>query len=222
MIYQSMSGDASEGKGEFTMNGGTLESLEGGMFYVTNTIADIKLKAVELKYATDDLLSVEKAGWGTEGSNGGQVNFTATKQKLEGVITVDEISRANIGLEDGSEFTGQINSDGKTYVKINDYKKLRILFGNLLSEIQRIKSEGDFEAARALVESYGVKVDPELHAEILKRYEGLNLAPYKGFVNPRYEPVLDANGEILDVKVIYGEGYAEQMLRYSRDYSMKE
>ncbi len=123
MIYQSMSGDASDGKGKFVMNGGTLESLEGGMFYVTNTVADIKLKAVELKCATDDLLSVEKAGWGNEGSNGGQVNFTASKQKLEGTITVDSISRANIRLNDKSEFKGQINSAGKTFVKIDKTSK---------------------------------------------------------------------------------------------------
>ena len=110
--------------------------------------------------------------------------------------------------------------DGETFVRINDYEKLREYFGELLGELQRIKSEGDFEAGRQLVEKYGVKIDPDLHAEILKRYEGLNLAPYKGFVNPRYEPVLDKNGEITDVKVIYGEGYAEQMLRYSRDYSV--
>ena len=111
--------------------------------------------------------------------------------------------------------------DGKTYVKINDYEKLRTFFGELLGELQRIKSEGDFEAGRALVETYGVKVNPELHAEVLQRYEALNLAPYKGFVNPRYETISDANGEITDVKVIYGEGFAEQMLRYSRDYSVK-
>ena len=109
--------------------------------------------------------------------------------------------------------------DGETFVKINDYEKLRAFFGELLGELQRIKSEGDFEAGRALVETYGVKVDPELLAEVLKRYEALNLAPYKGFVNPRYEAVTDANGEITDVKVIYGEGYTDQMLRYSRDYS---
>ena len=120
MIYQSMSGDSEEGKGSFAMNGGTLESLEGAMFYVTNTIADIKLKAVELKCKTDDLLSVEAAGWGNEGSNGGQVNFTTSKQKLEGVITVDEISRANIVLKNKSNFTGQIKSDGKTYVKLDE------------------------------------------------------------------------------------------------------
>ena len=110
--------------------------------------------------------------------------------------------------------------DGKTFVKINNYEKLREFFGELLGELQRIKSEGDFEAGRQLVEKYGVKVNPELHAEILNRYEALNLAPYKGFVNPRYETVTDANGEITDVKVVYGEKYADQMLRYSRDYSV--
>ncbi len=120
MIYQSMSGDASEGKGKFVMNGGTLESLEGGMFYVTNTIADINLKAVEVKCATDDLLSVEKAGWGNEGSNGGQVNFTVFEQNLEGVITIDEISRANIVLKNKTNFTGQIKSAGKTYVELDE------------------------------------------------------------------------------------------------------
>lgn len=109
--------------------------------------------------------------------------------------------------------------EGKTYVKVNDYEKVRALFGQLLSEIQRIKSTGDFEAARQLVEAYAVKVDPTLHAEILERYKKLNLAPYKGFVNPKYEAVTDANGEITDVKVSYTEGYAEQMLRYSRDYA---
>ncbi len=120
MIYQSMSGDASEGKGKFVMNGGTLESLEGGIFYVTNTIADIKLKAVELKCTTDDLLNVEAAGWGKEGSNGGQVNFATSKQKLEGMITVDEISRANIILKNKSNFTGHIKSDGRTYVELDE------------------------------------------------------------------------------------------------------
>ena len=109
--------------------------------------------------------------------------------------------------------------DGKFAVKVSDYEKLRTYFGELLGELQRIKSEGDYEAGRQLVEKYGVKVDPELHAEVLKRYETLNLAPYKGFVNPRYETVTDANGEITDVKVIYGEGYVDQMLRYSQDYS---
>lgn len=109
--------------------------------------------------------------------------------------------------------------DGKTYVRINDYAKLRTLFGKLLAEIQRIKSEGDYEAARQLVETYGVQVDPVLHAEVLQRYRSLHLAPYKGFLNPVYTPQADAGGNIVDVQISYTEGYAEQMLRYSRDYS---
>ena len=112
-----------------------------------------------------------------------------------------------------------VKKEGKTYVKVNDYSKLRELFGQLLGEIQRIKSEGDFEAARKLVETYAVKVDPELHKEILARYEKLHLAPYKGFVNPMYTPEFDADGNITDVKISYTEGYAEQMLRYSKDYA---
>lgn len=112
-----------------------------------------------------------------------------------------------------------VQKEGKTYVVINDYQELRRLFGELLAEVQRIKSTGDFPAARLLVETYAVKVDPNLHAEVLERYKKLNLAPYKGFVNPRYEAVKDENENIVDVKVSYEEGYAEQMLRYSRDYS---
>ena len=112
-----------------------------------------------------------------------------------------------------------VRRDGKTYVVVNDYGKLRTLFGELLSEIQRIKSTGDYQGAHDLVENYAVKVDPVLHAEVLERYKKLNLAPYKGFLNPKYEAVVDAAGKITDVKVTYDEGYAEQMLRYSKDYS---
>ena len=112
-----------------------------------------------------------------------------------------------------------VKKDGKTYVVINDYEKVRDLFGRLLAEIQRIKSTGDYAGAHDLVEAYAVKVDPALHAEVLERYKKLNLAPYKGFVNPKYEAVTDANGTITDVTVTYDEGYAEQMLRYSKDYS---
>ena len=112
-----------------------------------------------------------------------------------------------------------VKKDGKTYVVINDYEKVRDLFGRLLAEIQRIKSTGDYAGAHDLVEAYAVKVDPALHAEVLERYNKLNLAPYKGFVNPKYEAVTDANGTITDVTVTYDEGYAEQMLRYSKDYS---
>lgn len=112
-----------------------------------------------------------------------------------------------------------VKKEGKTYVKINDYLQLRGLFAALLSEIQRIKSEGDYEAARALVEKYAVKLDATLHEEILNRYRSLHLAPYKGFVNPVYLPQYDAEGRIVDVKLDYTEGYIEQMLRYGRDYS---
>ena len=106
----------------------------------------------------------------------------------------------------------------KTYVKINDYAKLRYLFGELLAEIQRIKSEGDFEAARLLVEKYAVNIDPELHREILARYKKLNLAPYKGFINPKMTLEMDEDGEITDVVLDYEESYVDQMLRYSDEY----
>ena len=109
--------------------------------------------------------------------------------------------------------------EGKHYMVVNDYTKLRELFGKLLAEVQRIKSEGDYAAGKALVENYGVKVDPTLHKEILERYAKLNLAPYKGFVNPKMTEVKNAKGEVTDIELDYSEGYAEQMLRYSRDYS---
>jgi dipeptidyl-peptidase-3 len=112
-----------------------------------------------------------------------------------------------------------IRRDGKTYIRINDYVRLRHLFGELLAEVQRIKSTGDYAAACRLVEDYGVKVDPVLHQEVLARYQSLHLAPYKGFVNPRYDAVTDARGEITDINISYDESYVEQMLRYSRDYS---
>lgn len=112
-----------------------------------------------------------------------------------------------------------VTENGKTYVVVNDYDKLRGLFGELLKEIQRIKSEGDFKAGMELVENYGVKVDPTLHKEVLERYAALDIAPYSGFVNPRYVPVLDENGKITDVKIEYPTDYIQQMLTYSSDYS---
>ena len=112
-----------------------------------------------------------------------------------------------------------VKRDGKTYVKINDYQKLRTLFGELLAEVQRIKSEGDFNAGRDLVENYGVKVDQTIHQEMLDRYAQLDIAPYKGFVNPIYTLKKDKKGNIIDVTISYKEGYVQQMLRYSRDYS---
>ena len=108
--------------------------------------------------------------------------------------------------------------DGKTFVVVNDYEALRELFGKLLAEVQRIKSEGDFESAKKLVENYGVKVDPTLHKEIRERYAKLKLAPYKGFVNPVYKPILNEEGEIIDIKVEYKESFLMQMLRYSKEY----
>ena len=112
----------------------------------------------------------------------------------------------------------KVVKEGKTYVVVNDFEKLRHLFGLLLKEVQDIKSTGNFAAGQALVENYGVKIDPALHAEVLERYGKLNLAPYSGFVNPVYEPVVK-NGQIMDVKVTYTESYTDQMLRYSKDYS---
>ena len=109
--------------------------------------------------------------------------------------------------------------EGKTYVVVNDYAKLRELFGKLLAEVQRIKSEGDFAAGKQLVEDYAVKVDPELHAEVLKRYAALNLAPYKGFVNPVMKLVKNEKGEVTDVTLDYTEGYTQQMVRYGKEYS---
>lgn len=111
-----------------------------------------------------------------------------------------------------------VSKDGKTCVRINDYARLRDLFGQLLGEIQRIKSEGDYEAGRNLVETYAVKVDPKLHKEVLDRYSRLDIAPYRGFVNPVYVPVRNDKGAIVDVKVTYGEDYLPQVMRYSREY----
>lgn len=147
--------------------------------------------------------------------------------RIEPGCTVEEAHMRNRqliarwALEHGKDekVVEMVVRDGKTYVRINDYAKLRTLFGKLLAEIQRIKSEGDYEAARQLVETYGVQIDPVLHAEVLQRYRSLHLAPYKGFLNPVYTPQADAGGNIVDVQISYTEGYAEQMLRYSRDYS---
>lgn len=119
---------------------------------------------------------------------------------------------------EGEPVIKKVTHDGKTYIEVIDYERLRELFGELLCEIQRIKSEGDYEAGKTLVETYGVKVDQNLHNEVLKRYSNLNIEPYSGFVNPVYKPVME-KGEITDVKVEYTEGYKDQMLRYSKDYS---
>jgi dipeptidyl-peptidase-3 len=118
-----------------------------------------------------------------------------------------------------SSVVNLIKIDNKTYLQISDYKELRKLFAKLLAEVQRIKSEGDYEAARELVERYAVKVDADLHAEVLERYKRLNLAPYKGFINPQLLPVLGVGGQIVDIQLNYSESYAHQMLRYSTEYA---
>lgn len=112
-----------------------------------------------------------------------------------------------------------VKEKGKSYIKINDYNKLRTIFGTMLAEIQRIKSEGDYLAGKNLIETYAVKIDPVLHKEVLTRYAALGIAPYSGFVNPRYTPVLDSGGEIIDVKIEYPANYTEQMLEYSKNHS---
>jgi dipeptidyl-peptidase-3 len=108
---------------------------------------------------------------------------------------------------------------GKSYVKVNDYKKLQILFGELLKEIQRVKSEGDFVSGKNIIENFGVKINSILHTEILERYARLNLAPYTGFINPALIPVYDGSGKITDVKVEYGDDYLSQMMYYGKKYS---
>ncbi|MGB7499565.1 MAG: dihydrofolate reductase, partial [Moheibacter sp.] len=113
----------------------------------------------------------------------------------------------------------KIVKDGKTYFKINDYDALRTLFGDLLKEIQRIKSEGDYEAGKNLVENYGVKVDQKLHNEVLERYKPLNIAPYSGFINPVLIPVTDKDGNITDIKIEYPADFVEQMLYYDEHYN---
>jgi len=113
--------------------------------------------------------------------------------------------------------------DEKTYFVVNDYQKLRILFGDLLRELQRIKSEGDFAAGQALIEGYAVKVNTELHKEVIERYKKLNLAPYSGFINPKLTPVYEGGeqgGKIIDVKISYPSDFAKQMLEYGKDYSL--
>ena len=139
-------------------------------------------------------------------------------EHAEGVVELVKMDVNYASAEDAlKDSEGNIITT-KTYVKINDYAKLRHLFGELLAEIQRIKSEGDFEAARLLVEKYAVNIDPELHREILARYKKLNLAPYKGFINPKMTLEMDEEGEITDVVLDYEESYVDQMLRYSDEY----
>ena len=198
--------------------GSTIEEARAdlfGLYYV----ADPKL--VELKLVPD--AEAYKAEYYTFLMNGLMTQLV----RIEPGNNIEEAHMRNRQLiarwvfEKGApdKVVEMVKKDGKTYVVVNDYEKVRELFGELLAEIQRIKSTGDFEGARTLVENYAVKVDPTLHAEVLERYKKLNLAPYKGFINPVYELVTDKDGNITDVTVSYDEDYVEQMLRYSKDYS---
>ena len=119
----------------------------------------------------------------------------------------------------GKDVVELVKKNGKTYVQINDYPKMRELFGNLLAEIQRIKSEGDYKAGNDMIQKYAVKVDQKIHKEVLDRFSKLDIPPYRGFINPVYTPVYDGNGEITDITISYPENYSDQMLRLSRDYS---
>lgn len=198
--------------------GSTIEEARAdlfGLYYV----ADPKL--VELKLVPD--AEAYKAEYYTFLMNGLMTQLV----RIEPGNNIEEAHMRNRQLiarwvfEKGApdKVVEMVKKDGKTYVVVNDYEKVRELFGELLAEIQRIKSTGDFEGAHTLVENYAVKVDPTLHAEVLERYKKLNLAPYKGFINPVYELVTDKDGNITDVTVSYDEDYVEQMLRYSKDYS---
>lgn len=198
--------------------GSTVEEARADLFGLYY-IADPKL--VELGLTPD--LDAFKSQYYTYMMNGLMTQLV----RIRPGFTIEEAHMRNRALiarwafEQGAadKVVELVKKKGKTYVRINDYDALRTLFGRLLAEIQRIKSEGDYAAARKLVEGYGVQIDEALHREILERYERLHLSPYKGFINPVYTAVRDADGRITDVTVSYTEGYAEQMLRYSRDYN---
>ena len=196
--------------------GNTIEEARADLFGLYY-IADDKL--VELGLTPDK--EAYKSQYYTYMMNGLMTQLTRIKpgHQIEEAHMRNRALIARWCLEHGDAIE-LAKRDGKTFVSITDYEALRGLIARLLAEIQRIKSEGDFEAARQLVEKYAVKVDATLHEEVLSRYAKLDLAPYKGFLNPVMSPVTDERGEITDVTLDYTEGYADQMLRYSRDYSL--
>ena len=196
--------------------GNTIEEARADLFGLYY-IADDKL--VELGLTPDK--EAYKSQYYTYMMNGLMTQLTRIKpgHQIEEAHMRNRALIARWCLEHGDAIE-LVKRDGKTFVSITDYEALRGLIARLLAEIQRIKSEGDFEAARQLVEKYAVKVDASLHEEVLSRYAKLDLAPYKGFLNPVMTPVTDERGEITDVTLDYTEGYADQMLRYSRDYSL--
>ncbi len=196
--------------------GNTIEEARADLFGLYY-IADDKL--VELGLTPDK--EAYKSQYYTYMMNGLMTQLTRIKpgHQIEEAHMRNRALIARWCMEHGDAMQ-LVKRDGKTFVSITDYEALRHLIARLLAEIQRIKSEGDFEAARQLVEKYAVKVDARLHEEVLSRYAKLDLAPYKGFLNPVMNPVTDERGEITDVTLDYTEGYADQMLRYSRDYSL--
>ena len=196
--------------------GNTIEEARADLFGLYY-IADEKL--VQLGLTPD--MEAYKSQYYTYMMNGLLTQLTRIKpgHQIEEAHMRNRALIAHWCFEHGDAIE-MLKRDEKTYIRINDYQQLRRLIAELLAEIQRIKSEGDFEAARELVERYAVKVDADLHQEILERYGKLNLAPYKGFINPVMKPVKDSDGKIVDVELDYTEGYTEQMLRYSRDYSV--
>ena len=195
--------------------GNTIEEARADLFGLYY-IADAKL--VELGLTPD--MEAYKAQYYTYMMNGlmTQLIRITPGNQIEEAHMRNRALIAHWCLEHG-DVVKLVKNDGKTFVEITDYDQLRQLFATLLAEVQRIKSEGDYEAARQLVERYAVKVDPELHQEVLERYQKLNLAPYKGFINPMMLPVYDGDGHIVDVQLYYGESYAHQMLRYSSEYA---
>ena len=195
--------------------GSTIEEARADLFGLYY-IADKKL--VELNLTPDE--EAYKSQYYTYIMNGlmSQLVRITPGNKIEEAHMRNRALIANWCLDNGNAIS-LVKRDGKTYVQINDYEALRSQFASLLAEVQRIKSEGDYEAGRALVETYGVNIDPALHAEVLERYKRLDIAPYKGFLNPRMLPVHNAKGEVVDISLDYSESYDEQMLRYSRQYA---
>ena len=194
--------------------GSTIEEARADLFGLYY-IADKKL--VELNLTPDE--EAYKSQYYTYIMNGlmSQVVRITPGNKIEEAHMRNRALIANWCLDNGNAIS-LVKRNGKTYVQINDYEALRGQFASLLAEVQRIKSEGDYEAGRALVETYGVNINAELHAEVLERYKRLDIAPYKGFLNPRMLPVHNAKGEVVDISLDYSESYDEQMLRYSRQY----
>ena len=185
-----------------------------GLYYIMDQ------KLIDIGVMPD--MDVARAEYDSYMMNGLMTQLTRLKpgEQLEEAHMRNRALIAHWAFEHGSKdnVVALVKRNGKTYVQVNDYGKLRELFGQLLKEIQRIKSEGDFNAGKALVENYGVKVDPMLHKEILERFAKLNIKPYRGFIQPRLVPVM-AGKEITDVQVEYPDNFYQQMLEYGRNYS---